>query len=77
MVGRDGGHQCGVTDLERADAVADGDRPHTRAIGRDLGGDIGECLLRRGVRGVLQPRHRAPAVVIPDDTGEADDGAAA
>ena len=44
------------------------------AVGRDLGGHIGQGLLRRGVRGILQPRHRAPAVVIPHDTGEADDG---
>ena len=44
------------------------------AVGRDLGCDIGECLLRRRVRGVLQPRHRAAAVVIPHDAGEADDG---
>ena len=29
MVGRDGGHQCRVTDLQGTDAVADGDRPHT------------------------------------------------
>ena len=44
------------------------------AVGGDLGGHVGQSLLRRGVRGVLQPRHRAPAVVVADDTGEADDG---
>src|SRR4029078_1624246 len=74
MVGGDGGHQCRVSDLERTDAVADGDRPHTAAVGRDLSGDVRECLLRGRGRGVLEPRDRVPAVVIPYDARGADDG---
>ena len=36
----------------------------------DLGGDVGQRLLRRGVCRVLQPRHRATAVVVADHAGE-------
>ena len=43
-------------------------------VGRDLGGHVRQSLLRRGVRGVLQPRHGASVVVIANHAGESHDG---
>jgi hypothetical protein len=74
MICGDRRHQGGVTDLQRADAVADRDGPHTVAVGRDFGGHVRQSLLRRGMRGVLQPSHGAPAIVIANHAGESHDG---
>ena len=73
MVRGDGGHQGRVADLQRADAVADRDGPHTVTVGRDLGGHVRQSLLRRGVRGILQPDHGAPVVVVANHAGESHD----
>ena len=35
-------------------------------VAGDLGGHVGQRLLRRRMRGVLEPRHRASAVVVAD-----------
>jgi hypothetical protein len=54
--------------------VADRDRAHTVTVGRDLGDHVRQSLLRRGVRGILQPDHGASDVVIANDAGESHDG---
>ena len=74
MVGRDGGHQRRVTDLQCADAVADGDRPHTVQSAAISAATSARVCCAFGCAGVLEPRHRLPAVVIAHHTGEADDG---
>ena len=75
MVGGDGGHQRGVTDVQDADPVADRHGTHAGCRCGDLGNHVGQRLPRGRVRRVLQPRHRPSAVVVAHDAGESHHGA--
>ena len=72
MVGGHGRDKRRIADLECADAMTDGDRPHSGGVASDLGGHVGQYLGRSGMRRVLQPRHRAATVMVAHCADEAD-----
>ena len=75
MVGGDGGHQRGVTDVQDADPMADRHGTHAGCVRGDLGNHVGQRLSRGRVRRVLQARHRPSPVVVTHHAGESHHGA--
>ena len=66
--------ESAVADLERADAVNDGDGDDVETR-RHVGSDLGEEISRGGVGLVVQPQDRAAMVVVPHIAGEGHDRA--
>ena len=75
MIGGDRRHQCGVANVQRADAVARGDGTDTSSTRSDLRDDCGQGVLRRRMRGVIQPQDGPAIIVIADHARETDDSA--
>ena len=74
MCGGDHGHQCRLTDRNRAHPVGDRDRDHVERI-RDGLGDSLQDPLGTGMGFIGQGRDRSAAVVVTHVTGERDGGA--
>ena len=75
VVGGDGTGQRHVPDAQPAHPVAHRDRAHAMGARADLGGHLGDDLLGRGVRAVVQRQHPAAAVVVAHHAGKRDHGA--
>ena len=73
MCGGDHGHQCRLTDRNRAHPVGDRDRDHVERI-RDGLGDSLQDPLGTGMGFIGQGRDRSAAVVVTHVTGERDGG---
>ena len=73
MCGGDHGHQCRLTDRNRAHPVGDRDRDHIERI-RDGLGDSLQDPLGTGMGFIGQGRDRSAAVVVTHVTGERDGG---